>query len=258
MSQNILFQAENTPFPDCKIAVFCMLNQKFMKSVKDLFLKRWVTGALVIYPGALGLLHPLIAHGFTGDHGKLLTTPQFIMHTLSLFVFISFLAATQNRTFQVVAKRKTLAGIWPFLFVAPWAFWLGYYTLFVPFDILFMFLSIGIINAIQLKPLVKFPGKWVLQCILGYLLAAIAGIAIGLGAYLLYYQNMHGIARDFATWLSISTPAALVVACFFRYVLKKQVIVPEGYAPGSPRCPSVSPDCAGLQPAVLQADPVAR
>jgi hypothetical protein len=231
MSQNILFQAENIPFSDCKMEVFCILNQKFMKTVRDLFLKRWVTGALAIYPGALGLLHPLIAHGFTGDHDKLLTIPQFIMHTLSLFVFVFLLVRTQNKTFQVVAKRKTLAGVWPFLFVAPWAFWLGYYTLSVPFDILFMFLSIGTINAMELKPLVRFPGKWVLQCILGYSLAAVAGIVIGLGAYLLYYKNMHGIARDIATWLSVSTPAALVVACFFRFVLKRQVIVPEGYAP---------------------------
>lgn len=199
-----------------------------MKSIKGLFLKRWVAGSLVVYPGALGLLHPLIAHGFTGDHDKLLTTPQFIMHTLSLFVFVFCLVRVQNKTFQIVAKRKASVRIWPFLFVAPWVFWLGYYTLFVPFDILFMFLSIGIINAIELKSLVKFPGKWVWQCILGYLLAAVAGIVIGLGAYLLYYKNMQGIARDFATWLSISIPAALVVAYFFRYILKMQIVLPEG------------------------------
>jgi hypothetical protein len=34
-----------------------------MKSVKSMFLKKWVTGNLVIYPGLLGFLHPLIAHG---------------------------------------------------------------------------------------------------------------------------------------------------------------------------------------------------
>ena len=206
-----------------------MLNQKFMKSVQDLFLKRWVTGALAIYPGALGLLHPLIAHGLTGDHDKLLTTPQFIMHTLSLFVFVFFLVRTQNKTFQIVGQRKPLAGIWPFLFFTPWVFWLGYYTLFVPFDILFTFLSIGIINAIQLKPLVKFPTKWIWQCILVYFLAAVAGIVIGLGAYLLYYKNLPGIARDIATWLSISIPAGLVVAYCFRYILAIQVIMPEDY-----------------------------
>ncbi|MFT3749432.1 MAG: hypothetical protein QM768_13985 [Agriterribacter sp.] len=198
-----------------------------MKSIKDLFLKRWVTGNLIIYAGTLGLLHPLIAHGLTGDHDKLLTTPQFIMHTLSLFVFVFFLVRTQNKTFKTVTKRKTLEGIWPFLFTVPWAFWLGYYTLFVPFDILFMFLSIGIINAIALKPLVKSPGKWMLQCILGYLIAAVAGIVIGLGAYLLYYKNMHGIAKDFCTWLSIGTSAAFVVAYLLKYILKKQLFITE-------------------------------
>ena len=154
-----------------------------MKLSKNTFLKKWVTGNLAVYSGALGLFHPLIAHGFTGAHDKLLTTPQFIMHTLSLFVFVFFLVRMQNKTFQIAGRRETLAGIWPFLFITPWVFWLGYYTLFVPFDILFMFLSIGIINAIQLKPLVKFPGKWARQCILVYFLAAVAGIIIGLGAY---------------------------------------------------------------------------
>jgi NADH:ubiquinone oxidoreductase subunit K len=200
-----------------------------MKQSKNTFLKKWVTGNLIVYSGALGLFHPLIAHGFTGDHDKLLTTPQFIMHTVPLIVFVFFLVRTQNKTFQIVGKRETLAGMWPFLFITPCVFWLGYYTLFVPFDILFMFLSIGIINAIQLKPLVKFPSKWIVQCILVYFIAAVAGIVIGLGAYLHYYKNLPGITRDIATWLSISIPAALVVAYGFRRIFTTQVIFHGDY-----------------------------
>ena len=211
------------------MAVLCIVNRKYMESAKNIFLKNWVRGNLAVYCGALGLFHPLIAHGLTGDHDKLLTIPQFIMHTLSLFIFVFFLVRTQNKTFQITGNRKTLAGIWPFLFITPCAFWLGYYTLFVPFDILFMFLSIGIINAIQLKPLVKFPTRWVRQCIGGYLLAAVAGIVIGLSAYLRFYKDLHGIARDLATWLSISSPAALVVAFWFKKILKSQLIMPEDH-----------------------------
>ncbi|AHF16450.1 hypothetical protein NIASO_17300 [Niabella soli DSM 19437] len=192
-----------------------------------MFFKKWITGNLAVYAGSLGFLHPLIAHGLTGDHDKLLTTPQFIMHTLSVIVFVLFLVRMQNNTFQMAGKRKPLTGIWPFLFFTPWVFWLGYYTLFVPFDILFMFLSIGIINAIQLKSQVKFPAKWVWQCMIGYFLAAVAGIVIGLGAYLLYYKDLQGIARDMATWLSISIPAALVTAYYFKYIFAIQIILPE-------------------------------
>jgi hypothetical protein len=108
-------------------------------------------------------------------------------------------------------------------------FWNGYYTFYIPFDILFMFLSIGMINAIQLRPLVKSPTKWVRQCILVYFLAAIAGIVIGLGGHLLYFKNLQGIARDLATWLSIGIPAALVVAYSFKYILTNQIIIPEDY-----------------------------
>jgi NADH:ubiquinone oxidoreductase subunit K len=198
-----------------------------MKSVKSMFLKKWVTGNLVIYPGLLGFLHPLIAHGFTGDHDRLLTTPQFIMHTISILIFVFFLARMQNKTFEMAGKKKTMSNIWAFLFFTPWVFWLGYYTLFVPFDILFMFMSIGIINAIQLKPLVKSPTKWIWQCILGYLLAAIAGIIIGLSAYLRYYKNFQGVSRDLATWLSISIPAAFVVAYYFKYILSIQIRIED-------------------------------
>ncbi len=123
-----------------------------MTTTKSVFLKKWVSANLVVYPVLLGFLHPLIAHGFTGDHDKLLTTPQFIMHTISIFIFVFFLAVSRNKTFETDGgKKRTLSDAWPFLFFTPWVFWLGYYTLFVPFDILFMFLSIGIINAVQLQ-----------------------------------------------------------------------------------------------------------
>jgi NADH:ubiquinone oxidoreductase subunit K len=198
-----------------------------MNPTKSMFLKKWVAGNLVVYPGLLGLLHPLIAHGFTGDHDRLLTTPQFIMHTISIFIFVFFLAVSRNKAFEIIGKKKTLSDAWPFLFFTPWVFWLGYYTLFVPFDILFMFLSIGIINAIQLRPFVKSPAKWIWQCILGYLLAAVAGILIGLGAFLRYYKDFQGISKDVATWTSISIPAAFVVAYYFRYILSKQIQVED-------------------------------
>lgn len=198
-----------------------------MKSAKSKFLKKWVTGNMLVYPGLLGFIHPLIAHGLTGDHDRLLTTPQFIMHTLSVFIFIFFLVRMQNKTFQIAGRQKPVSNVWPFLFFTPWVFWLGYYTLFVPFDILFMFLSIGIINSIQLKPLVRFPAKWIWQCILGYFLAAVAGIIIGLSAYLRYYKNFQGISRDFATWLSISIPAGLIVAYYFKFILRKQILVED-------------------------------
>ncbi len=60
-----------------------------------------------------------------------------------------------------------------------------------------------------------------------YFLAAVAGIVIGLGAHVLYYKNLQGIARDMATWLSISIPAGLVVAYCLGYILKKQIILPK-------------------------------
>jgi hypothetical protein len=198
-----------------------------MAPAKNIFLKKWVSGNLAVYPVALGIFHPLIAHGFTGDHDKLLTTPQFIMHTASVFIFIFFLTCTQNKALQLISERKILAGIWPFLFFTPWVFWLGYYTLYVPFDILFMLLSIGLINGIQLKPFVKDPRKWLWQSLLTCFLASVAGIVIGLGSYVLYLKNITGIARDIVTWLMISVPASLVIAFLSKWFLSTQIVAPE-------------------------------
>ena len=215
-------------------------KSKYMSINQQRFSKLWISNNLIIYSGALGLCHPLIAHGLTGDHDKFLTTPQFIMHTISLLFFVCVLVRMQNRTFQFIVTRQNLAGLWTFLLITPWLFWLGYYMFYVPFDILFMFLSIGVINAIQIKSLVKSPVKWIWQCILIYFLAALAGILIGLGTYLLYFKHIHGILRDFATWLSISTPAGIVVAYGLRNVLVKQLDIPPAYQEGLSEVPPMS------------------
>lgn len=198
-----------------------------MESLKELLLKRWVSGNLAVYIIALGLCHPLIAHGFTGDHGKLLTASQFTLHTLSLVIFVYLLARTQHKIFQLVGIEYDLARYWPLYLLVPLAFWIGYYTLYVPFDILFMFLSIGILNAVLFRPLVRFPTRWVKQCIATYLLAALAGIVLGLGAHQLCYKNIQGLTRDIATWLTISIPAALIIAYLLKQILKVQILTPE-------------------------------
>jgi hypothetical protein len=198
-----------------------------METIKKMFLKKWMYSNLTVYPVALGIFHPLIAHGFTGDHDKILTTPQFMMHTLSMFVFVLLLTCTQNKALQLVSNRNILSGIWPIAFVAPWGFWFGYYTLYVPFDILFMMLSIGIINGVQMRPFVKNQKKWLWQSLLTYFLAAVAGISIGIGSYLLYLKDIQGIGRDMGTWLMISIPSGVVIALLSRLFLMQQIVVSE-------------------------------
>lgn len=168
-----------------------------------------------------------MAHGFTGNHDRFLTTPQFTLHTISILIFLLAVAVMHNRIFVHAGKKNHLSEVWPVVFFAPWVFWLGYYTLFVPFNILFMFLAIGIITAVQMKPFVTSLAKWIFLCIAGYFLAATAGIVIGLGAYLKYYKDIQGVLKDLATWFCISVPAALTLAFYFRPVLKRQILQEE-------------------------------
>lgn len=203
--------------------VFCSLIHNYMESLKSQLLKSWVRGQLLIYPVFLGIVHPLVAHGFTGDHGKLLSASQFIMHTISLFILMWSLSSMQRLVFVKAGLRRAPKDLWMLLVLPPAAFWLGYYTFYIPFDILFLFLTIGLINAARLKSVMRSPARWMWQCLLGYLLAAAVGIVVGIGAYLKYYKDFPGILRDMAIWLSISIPAALVLALYFRYVLGKQL-----------------------------------
>ncbi|MDF2188915.1 hypothetical protein [Paraflavitalea sp. CAU 1676] len=193
--------------------------------MKDIFLNRWVSGNLTAYIVGLGLFHPLIAHGFTGNHDKLLTMPQLIMHTFSLVLFVLLIIRSQIGMYQLVGDPVNFKW-WPLLLISPLAFWLGYYTLYIPFDILFLFLSIGVITARQFRDYVKFPTKWIRQCIAIHFLAALTGIIAGLGAYLLFYKGMPDLIRDIATWLTISIPSSLVIAYLLKRCLKEQILMP--------------------------------
>lgn len=190
---------------------------------KNRFLNHWVRNNILACFIGLGLLHPIIAHGFTGDHGISLTIPQLIMHTVSLFVFAAMLTYAQNKALQIKLERKTWDSLLLFLLLIPVFFWTGYYTLYIPFDILFTFLTIGVINAVTLRRYMVAPGKWPWQIMLSMFCGAVAGIGAGIGCYFWFIKDMKGLAGDFTIWTLISVPAAVVFSLVSKYFLRKQV-----------------------------------
>ena len=68
----------------------------------------------------MGILHPLISHGFLGDHGVYLTPAQFIMHTIALLLFALLLTAAQNRSLHAAGIFSgTLEGVLPMALFMP-------------------------------------------------------------------------------------------------------------------------------------------
>ena len=189
----------------------------------SLLLKAWSRNH--IYANALGLavLHPFLAHYFTGPHDKALTVPQLVMHNVSIVTFIVLLVVFQNRALQSRFSLGTFRGLGYFLLFVPAAFWLGYYTLYIPFDIIFMYTAIGVVNASLIGRLLPKPAQWVWKCVLSFLLAGIAGAACGIAAYFAGLKDAGGMVKDYGMWSLISITAALTYTSLTRRFLQHQL-----------------------------------
>lgn len=190
----------------------------------SLLLKAWVRNH--IYANAVGLavLHPFLAHYFTGAHDKGLTIPQLVMHNVSVVTFMVLLVMLQNRALQFRFSLNTFRGLGYFLLIVPAAFWLGYYTLYIPFDIIFMYTAIGLLNARLIGQLLPRPGQWAWKCTLSFLLAGIAGAACGIAAYFAGLKDAGGMVKDYGMWSLISITAALTYTSLTKRFLQQQLI----------------------------------
>jgi hypothetical protein len=182
---------------------------------------RWVYANVLTNVICMGLLHAPIAHGLGGAHGKELTLLQVATHTLSLWFFLSVLIVAQNKAWKRSVNLVTAPNLVALLGLVPLMFWAGYYTLYIPFDILFMYLTLGAVNGWTLKPYVKRPALWMVQMVLTDLSAAVAGIAAGFSCFAIYSKNIHGMPFDIALWTTITLPAGFAYAFVGRHFIRR-------------------------------------
>lgn len=183
---------------------------------------KWVYYNVLTNVVCMGILHAPIAHGLGGAHGKELTPLQVATHTLSLWFFLSVLLAAQSKVWKRPINLLTPANFLAFLVFVPLMFWTGYYTLYIPFDILFMYVTIGVLNGWMLRPHAAKPTLWMGQMLLTGLSAAVAGIAVGLSGYVLFIKNLHGMVMDMSLWTTITLSASLAYAFVGRYFIRGQ------------------------------------
>ncbi|WP_207434057.1 hypothetical protein [Sabulibacter ruber] len=188
------------------------------------FLKTWQTNHVLANVLGMGLLHTAISHGTTGRHGVDLTPVQFAAHTASLLAFAFILNLLQNKALQLKFDRGNFTDLGYFLIIIPAAFWLGYYTLYIPFDILFMYLAIGGINAFRLKSYFANGKKWAWQSVVILLIGAIVGIAVGLAAWQGFIKDIQGLMADFLLWLIITIPASVTYTAISKMLLKQHLM----------------------------------
>lgn len=182
---------------------------------------RWVYSNVLVNVICMGLLHAPIAHGLGGAHGKDLTPLQLATHTLSLWFFLGVLIVAQNKAWKRPVNLVTAPNVVALLGLVPLMFWTGYYTLYIPFDILFMYLTLGVVNGWMLKPYVHRPALWMVQMFLTGLSAAAAGIAAGFACVAFYNKNLHGMPFDIALWTTVTLPAGFVYAFVGRSFIRR-------------------------------------
>lgn len=189
----------------------------------SLLLKTWVRNHIYANIVGLAILHPFLAHYFTGPHDKALSTPQLVMHNVSIVIFMFILIVLQNRALQNRFSIGTFKGVGYFLLFVPATFWLGYYTLYIPFDIIFMYTTIGMINARLIGSMLPKPRQWAWKCILSFLLAGVVGAACGIAAYFAGLKDAGGMVKDYGMWSLISITAALTYTSLTKRLLERQL-----------------------------------
>lgn len=194
----------------------------------------WLYANVLVNVICMGLLHAPIAHGLGGPHGKELTLFQIGTHTLSLWFFLSALLVAQNKAWGRPVTLLTPLNVVALLGLVPLMFWTGYYTLYIPFDIFFMYLTIGLLNGWMLKPWAARPALWMLQMLLSGFSAAVAGIAVGLAGYALFIKNLHGMVMDITLWTTITLPASVAYAFVTRAFIRRQFATAPNAAVAQP------------------------
>lgn len=193
-----------------------------MKTYQLLDQKKWIYYNVLSNAVCMGVLHAPIAHGLGGAHGKELTPFQVATHTLSLWFFLSVFLTAQSKVWKRPINLMTPINFLVFLVFVPLMFWAGYYTFYIPFDILFMYVTIGVLNGWILRSHAAKPTLWMGQMLLTGLSAAVAGIAAGLSGHALFIKNLHGMVMDMTLWTVITLSASLAYAFVGRYFIRGQ------------------------------------
>lgn len=183
------------------------------------FVRAWVRNSVIAHVGGLGLLLPTLGRVLTGPHGQVPTLAQLVAHSLALSAFGVILCAAQNRAVRRLDPRRPALQGAPAFALLPLPFWIAYHLLYVPFDLLFLFAAIGVLNAVHLRPLATNPRSWPWLSVLVSLAAATTGISAGVGVYFGLTQHMTGVVGEYVQWIAIAAPAGIVSGIVGRILI---------------------------------------
>lgn len=168
--------------------------------------------------------HSIISHLWTGDHEYTLTTPQFIMHNVSMTGCALLFLYFQNRATQQLFGFS-IAQYWMFYLTIPLLlFWVGFYLKAVPLDVFLWFVSVGVFNGVFVKRYLKLrTNYWTFWSTLSGLIGFICGVMvlIPLDSYL---TSLKGLAAHVVMFTLLGIVAGIPMALFGGHMLRKTII----------------------------------
>ncbi len=120
------------------------------------------------------LFHGVVSHLFTGEHEFHLSVPQLIMHNVSLIGMAMIVLYFQDRATRQLWGLGLMKYWLLYLVVPIGVFWLGYYCIGMPMDLVLAFLGFATLNGILMKKQLR--AKW---WVLLSILSAITGLVVG-------------------------------------------------------------------------------
>ncbi len=174
---------------------------------------------------ALGwFFHSLISHLWTGEHGSTLTTSQLLMHNVSLSGCALIVFYFQNKAIKELFDFSIVKYWWLYLTIPTLVFWLGYYFVAVPFDILFWFICLGFFNGIFISKNLNLNSKrWTIWSTLSGVIGFIVGAAVlyPLDGYLV---SLKGLLSHVVSFSLIGIFIGIPMALLSGLMLRKSVI----------------------------------
>ena len=190
------------------------------------FHREWtIANTLGFFVGYLP--YTLLAHGFTGSHGRSMNTSQLVAHGLAMAVVGSIVVASQNRVLRKYVRVPAWRAIVAVLaFIA--AFWLGYFQEILTgpdWDIIFGFAVLGCAAWIGLVPVGVIRSTF---AVLAFAIASLVGqlVAIGIAFALGIKPQPISMALHAFYFITVATISGLLGGALSSYLLARGLTQP--------------------------------
>lgn len=170
------------------------------------------------------LFHSVVSHLFTGEHDFQLSIPQLIMHNVSMIGMTVILLVCQNRANSILFGISIMKHWIAYIIIPVALFWAGYYGVGAPVDIVFLFITISVVNGILLTRYLQLK-RWTLYSILSSIIGIVIGTCIATPLEPVLLAGLTGLQKHIVVFTiegsAVGIPMAIAGGLFLQKVTKR-------------------------------------